>query len=1561
MTSKWIIDIRQEPFLESIGSENVIGYIYDGQVTPEEYAKYVYINTLPITEIDTSEDTPTAFYSNMYGNILNLSVYDKCTAPFSIRIDVWLLMEDAGTVVRKLAGTVERQYIPNIVKGYDYDMKRSNKMVNSNVSYQLLRTNPKLTGNIKVVVTENSKLYLDTFKVSFALGQYKYRHVPMNANEYYGEALMHFRKMSTDDFYKVEDNCFNLFTAINDYKMQYYTVYNSGVRTNEDHLYSENFALLAPLCVKEVLPDFFLVFKVNTDSISKNKSMSEADKIKYFLSNGKLVKSFDFRDGTNLGKCVRGIRDNARNYPGDIFASYDIKNYNKFIGISVDRGVVTSAYESMYKEKPVNNQVALNDYFTLGFERNKLVSKDIINFEFMFNDTEEDLFSINTYFGIYVTLNGESDTFSCIGYDGQYVFDNDNLHNMQSGSPFVRDKHPEMIYGISTPDSFIRLRDSIYDASIMENYKLRPYRNIASGEYRYLGEETEYEYVTLKLNKDIKVGEHFRIIDLKNAVIYDVVSTNYDKYLENGLSEVCYNYVWYRRMRFTIKTVSACFTGSLENQARILASAFNKFKIGKTAVKQVRNALSVKTYNSDCLFEKVSSVSDYTQKNENLLMSYTDEDDSIVFFDVIRPKKLIVESSDVFSPDNDYFYLYPYYTDATGLRIAYVCDFQKVPTGFLNHGIVTDSISNLDSITSVFIKKDDTAELYKGFEITLYDYDGNIYETPSTVNYLLSPDLESYIVNVDNPKIYNGNLSFYSVYPINSGLCSILPLKDFYFDVLDKDTLINYFATDVSKKNVMSNGGEFLFDHMKNDTPVLSSTEEYVTDYFDKTRNSDGPLYKIDETGNIVYNKLTTDKDKDAYYSYLLRINHMNSDISLTSPYVCKWRSVGSDARGESMRIMYSYDSSNMPVGHSYYVPYDENDAVYNDKVKSSKMGESCYDSDLGYIETGETNSQFIKYLNTFYGNSLLSGNVNEEGMSVRDGILSGRISIDDMLYYNSIGKNKFSTVYKAGENTIEFISGGIKTKIRSSNSDIINFNTYSGYQAVLVSVPGFNSEHNTNTELIIDEVNRQMAIIIYTGMTSAESDQVKKSSVFKVLHNSPLYESRCTVIDGRKCLQIPNDTNLDVALCDTTGYVVLMNKSEFKNTGYSSVKDVMIVSRINPDTEFTYQDASYITVLDPYIIVGGDIQEATNSLISLYTDFYHDGIDMYVVSDSAEYDINTPMQKSDLQPALESCGIYVRKHEGVKDYTNLEKFLSFTVVPPYKVRKEERVKQMKDIVTIENGIKKTYGYVQTTYGAPLMRDLLEFNYSNQDTNAAFNRILDGMNAEVTNLKPISQLWINKCTTSPNYCIPIDSSYPRVSVDCLTNVSIIDNCWSDMYYDYNIHDFLGNDDYDNIEWSTPVQGYQTGYEKVCFLGSRGINMNGKEGNSIDLTVWKNTKISEKEKYIKLDISESLIYKILFTKGFSNSWRYLGLRSNTYKIKYIKNTILPLLNITSKTVFTLYKFENTKKLMFKDLTLSEDIVEVSNVKNELKYENGKYYMYVYPDEMHTYYAKMHIEL
>ena len=1560
MTSKWIIDITQEQFFDV--NADVVGFRYAGRTSPADYEKYTYINTVPLTELNENSENLNTFYIESYGNILNITVYDKCIAPFNIFVDVWAVIREPNhSESVSYIGTIERQYIPTILKKYEPEMERFNKMINSNVSFQLLRANPKLTGNIKVVVTEDSKLYLDTFKVSLALGQYKYRHIPINPEEYYGRSVMHFRKMSTKDFYKVEDKCFNLFTAVNDYKMQYYTTYNSGVRTNEDHLYTENFALLAPLCIKDVIPDFFLVFKINTDELERARNMSEGEKVKYFFKNGKLLKSFDFRDGTDLGKYIRSIRSNAIKYPGDIFASYDTKNYNKFTGISLDRGVVTSAYESLFKEKNINNQVAFNEYFTLGFERNKLVSKDIVNFEFMFNDTEERLFSINTYFGIYVKLNGESDTFSCIGHDGHYVFDSSLLHNIPAGTEILEDRYPDLIYGVSTLDSFIRLKKSIYDSSVMEDYKLKPYRSIIEGEYHNIGEQEDYEFITVSLEKGIKVSEHYRIIDLKDATIYDVVSTKYTKYLENNLSEVCCNYFWYRRMRFTIKTVSAYFEGDLENQIDTLRNAFNKLKIENTIIKTSQNALSIKTYINGFIFEKVSSEADYVLKNKNGILDSI-EDSGIMFFGHIIPNALVINANDVSFPDNNYFYLYPYYTEGTGYRVAYAMNFVKVSNDFLNNTVISENIGAINNKTVVYIGSDDSRNLYTGFDINIYSYqDSKITENAFNVNYILSPDLKSYIINVNNPRTYNDIISLYTAYPLNSGLCSILPVKDFYFDVLDRDTIINYF-TDETKKHITSNGGEFLSEYMRNDVPVLSNTEEYVTDYFDKHRLYDLLLYTIDsQSGEAVYNKLATEQNKNDYYFCLLNANHLNSDISLTSPYVCKWSGVGSDARGERMRIMYSYDASNMQASRSYYIPYDSNDILVNSILTSeTRLNTNArYNTALGYIETPVT-SNYIKYIPELNGCLLKSG-VNEEGISIKDAVLNGRISIDDIIYYASKPYNKFSTVYKAGENTVEFISGGIKIKIRSSNSDVIDFNTYNGFQAVLISIPGFSAEHNVSTELIIDEVNRQMALLWYTGANAVEPDLITSSNIFKILHTSPLYESKCIIIDNERCLQTPNDTGISSELCENSGFLILTNKHAHNNTEYSRIDDVMIVSRIDHDTEFTYRDASFILTREPYITANGVIHPATNELISLYTDLYHDGMDMYIVSDSPEYDINAAVTKEDLKTAVTNCGIYVRKQEGVKDYTNLDSLLTFSIVSPYKVDKNEIVKKVVDLITIENRTKRTSGYVQTSYGIPLMKDMIEFNYQNSSINSAFNTIFDGMNVSISDAKPVTQTWINKYTVLPNYCIPIDSSYPRLSVDCVSNISMFNNCWNSMYYEYKVHDFIEDQRDENIEWAEPILGYSTGYEKNNFFGSRGIVLNGSEGNAIDLTVWKNTKISEKEKYIKLNISESIVYKILFTRGFSDSWRYLGLRSNTHKIKYINNTILPLLNITSNTVFTLYMLEGTSKLMFKDLTTSDNLIEIHNVRNELKYENGKYYMYVYPDEMHTYYAKMHINL
>src|SRR5690606_27399692 len=122
-----------------------------------------------------------------------------------------------------------------------------------------------------------------------------------------------------------------------------------------------------------------------------------------------------------------------------------------------ERGVVSNIYEETFQERNINNQVSMNDWYTLGFQRNHLVSKDIINFEFMFDDTSEKLFSLPTYFGLYVRLNGEDETFTCIDINSSKAIFDSSIH----GLDFDPSLYHTIIYGLSTDKEFKRLKTNI--------------------------------------------------------------------------------------------------------------------------------------------------------------------------------------------------------------------------------------------------------------------------------------------------------------------------------------------------------------------------------------------------------------------------------------------------------------------------------------------------------------------------------------------------------------------------------------------------------------------------------------------------------------------------------------------------------------------------------------------------------------------------------------------------------------------------------------------------------------------------------------------------------------------------------------------------------------------------------------------------------------------------------------------------------------------------------------------------------------------------------------------
>ena len=72
------------------------------------------------------------------------------------------------------------------------------------------------------------------------------------------------RNMTKYDLYKVPEDGFELFNTKTNLYEQYNDIYSYGVKYNSDKLYNENFAMFAPLHLNEILPDFFLIFRVDT-------------------------------------------------------------------------------------------------------------------------------------------------------------------------------------------------------------------------------------------------------------------------------------------------------------------------------------------------------------------------------------------------------------------------------------------------------------------------------------------------------------------------------------------------------------------------------------------------------------------------------------------------------------------------------------------------------------------------------------------------------------------------------------------------------------------------------------------------------------------------------------------------------------------------------------------------------------------------------------------------------------------------------------------------------------------------------------------------------------------------------------------------------------------------------------------------------------------------------------------------------------------------------------------------------------------------------------------------
>jgi hypothetical protein len=301
-------------------------------------------------------------------------------------------------------------------------------------SYSLVRTNPKLTTNVKLL-TNGNDLYLESFSANNILSSSSFKAFKIDGTSTYDRDVFKFFKNGTvptdlayEAFQEFQDTA-----VLSSYSNQYEMFYSAGTRSLSSEVYTEDLGMLAPLWLNDQVPNYFVVFRLNNPSSVNNINASSPNEgetaaqtaerfTRFVLENCTAIKTFDLRETSKLGGYLRRYA-NQEGFPkAPLTVSWRSDETISWNGISYLKGGFTSsgnyAYDSLITKDATIMQ---NEYFfTQGFQRNGIILANLINLEFLFSDVSADDYSINRYFGLYVDEVNEG-TFKLSGsgfYEG---------------------------------------------------------------------------------------------------------------------------------------------------------------------------------------------------------------------------------------------------------------------------------------------------------------------------------------------------------------------------------------------------------------------------------------------------------------------------------------------------------------------------------------------------------------------------------------------------------------------------------------------------------------------------------------------------------------------------------------------------------------------------------------------------------------------------------------------------------------------------------------------------------------------------------------------------------------------------------------------------------------------------------------------------------------------------------------------------------------------------------------------------------------------------------------
>lgn len=283
-------------------------------------------------------------------------------------------------------------------------------------SYSIARTNPKLTGNVKLVSNGND-LYLESFNANTELSSSTFKAFKISGKDTYDRDVFKFfqggkfpAKLAYEVFQEFQD-----ISVLSQYQNQYEMFYSAGTRSVASTSYPEDLGMLAPLWLNEDIPDNFVIFRIDNPAAVNNinetlqntnylNAQTSTEFTKNVLENCTAIKTFDLTTNSVLGAYIRNYRSQDSFPKSPLQISWRKDEPMQWAGINYAKGGFTQAGSFSYDGIVTQDATIIQNefFFTEGFERNNVLLANLINMEFLFSDVNAADYSVNRYFGLYV-------------------------------------------------------------------------------------------------------------------------------------------------------------------------------------------------------------------------------------------------------------------------------------------------------------------------------------------------------------------------------------------------------------------------------------------------------------------------------------------------------------------------------------------------------------------------------------------------------------------------------------------------------------------------------------------------------------------------------------------------------------------------------------------------------------------------------------------------------------------------------------------------------------------------------------------------------------------------------------------------------------------------------------------------------------------------------------------------------------------------------------------------------------------------------------------------------